>query len=162
MTVTHPFVAIPLAIAALITAWAVIWKRGVVPCYQFFARITYMLGRIEDEFAPNGGNSLRDQVDHKADKNDIGRLEAGMLEAIRIGSENQDTLTELNNRNHWHVDRPEVLARLRLVEQRQEQVRVSILAALAPVAKTEGAFGTLITQVLEALQDEPESIEQTD
>lgn len=48
-----------IAVAALLGAWQVIWKRGLLPLYTA-ARIWE---RVAEEFSPNGGNSMRDQID---------------------------------------------------------------------------------------------------
>lgn len=50
---------IVIGVAALLGAWQVIWKRGLLPVYN----AAQIWGRVAEEFHPNGGNSMRDQID---------------------------------------------------------------------------------------------------
>lgn len=164
LQLNHPFIVYPSAIAGALITWQIIWKRGIIPVYHFLRKTITLIDRITDEFTPNGGDSLRDRVDSKADKADVKRIEDGVLEAIRIGTDNQESLAEVHAHVEgftWQAERHEVLTRLKLVEERQEVVRVAIMEALRPVATADGAFGSLIQQVITALEHQP-SAEKAD
>lgn len=158
MSPTHPLFVFPVAIAGALTAWLVIWKRGIVPVYRFFNRMYRMSERVIEEFTPNGGGTMRTAIDAKADKADVERVEAGVLEAIRIARSNHDEMVQTSAIVHehlehvaWHNERADVLARLRLVEAKQESFRRGIIEALRPIEDAPGAFGSIVRDITSAL-----------
>lgn len=165
-----PILAGLVAISVALAAWQVIWKRGIVPTWNFCARFFRAVIRIADatpvligiaeEFEPNGGNSLRDAVDRKADKADMQRIEAGVLEAIRIGNVNTEHLLESGDRLHehlqqvsWASERAGVLADLELVKRTQDGLIGGVAAALRGAADPLQARDL----VLAALERPPEA-----
>lgn len=153
LTANHPLIAIPAAIAAALLAWQIIWKRGIKPLIRLgqsiirIAEATPVLVQIAEEFQPNGGGSLRDTVD---------RIETSTVEAVKIGTENQVALAESLpvfakhlEQVAWHTERADVMARLSLIERRQEAIRVGITRTLVPIMDAPGSIGTIVRQVLE-------------
>lgn len=158
---THPLVAIPAAAAAALLAWKVIWQQGVVPFWRFCRRLVATLDAIAEEFKPNGGGSMRDAIDTKADKADVLRIENGVIEAIRIGHANNEALASYGQtldahlqQTAWHEDRDAVLARLAVMEDRQRRVTQGVVASLRPIEDAGGALGTIVSRVIDSLEDQ--------
>ena len=131
----NELLAVLLAVSAGLLAWLVVWQKGIVPVYRTTKRLVRGIDRIADatpvlisiaeEFQPNGGHSLRDAVDGKADKADVQRIEDGVLEAIRIGKASMETVIESSDQLtahlalvSWASERTEVLERLDRIEAR--------------------------------------------
>lgn len=130
VSLENPVISGLIAVAAVLTAWYVIWKRAFVPLGRFIravdeiAAATPVLVEIAHEFRPNDGQTLRDTVD---------RVEAGMLEAIRLGRVNEDHLIESGERLHdsWTADRDRILAALAVIEDRQTRFASGVAQALS-------------------------------
>lgn len=67
--IDDPIVSIPAAVATVLVAYGVIYRKGIIPIYHFFQNVgriadsTPTLIGIAEEFKGNGGHSLRDTVD---------------------------------------------------------------------------------------------------
>lgn len=115
-----PVVSIPAAIAALLIAYGVIWRKGLVPIYHFFQDVkriavaTPILVEIAEEFRPNGGNSLRDVVE---------RIESKVDDAVIVAETTKTTLEDRWEEHltlpAWHQERDDVLSRLRRLEEQE-------------------------------------------
>lgn len=114
-----PVVAIPAAVAALLIAYSVIWRKGIIPIYHFFQDVkriavaTPILVEIAEEFRPNGGNSLRDVVE---------RIESKVDDAVVVAETTKTTVDERWEEHlrlpAWNTERDDVLHRIRLLEDR--------------------------------------------
>lgn len=62
MDYEHPLIALPIVAAAALAAYLTIWKRLIIPIYRFFRRMAHILERLNDEFAANGGGTMRDAI----------------------------------------------------------------------------------------------------
>lgn len=139
----HPIVSVVLVVAALLAAWQVIWKRGLVPTAHFaksvnrIAEATPTLVQIAEDFQQNGGSSLRDAIDRI--ESTVGTIEEKV----------DDAKTAVDQvRNTWNNDRDLVLSRIAVIEARQRAIATGVVGAL----RGTGDMQSLITSVILAIE----------
>ncbi len=150
VNLSSPWVTIPVALASLLIAYGVIWRKGLVPLGRFFrnvsriAEATPTLVLIAEEFHPNGGNSLRDTVD---------RIEAKVDATVELSADTRSTverrLDEHLALRSWDSERDEVLGQLRAMETRQAFIIERVGAVLLD---TGTDHDSLVIAIREALQ----------
>lgn len=148
-SLTHPAVAAFVAIAALVGAWQIIWKKGLKPTAKFIHNInelvdtsrdllavTPVLVDIAQEFKTNGGSSLRDVVNSIETKVDNAKIAVDIAQ-IAIGT--------------WASDRDTVFERLANMEETQRQIITAVSSVLKSTTTTDTAIAKVLSDVAAAL-----------
>lgn len=114
------------AVAAIVTALGIIWKKVIVPLYSKFRAAEAVVRRVvlaadrlipfaEAQLSPNGGSSLADKINriepnHQAAEAHWQRLEEGQKEIARKFEEKHGEITTLLEAHS---------SRLEAIEQKQ-------------------------------------------
>ncbi len=152
VNLTSPWVTVPVALASMLIAYGVIWRKGLIPLGRFLRSInriadaTPTLVIIAEEFRPNGGHSLRDTVD---------RIEAKVDSAVDLAADTRSTVEQRLDAHLalrlWDSERDEVLGRVKAIETRQ----AIIIEKVGAVLLDPGAdLGPVVVAIREALNSE--------